>query len=192
KINMFEYNETTAPFLVTGVMATLLLAGVFLRRFVPFFRKSMLPASIIAGLLGFVLINAGIIPIEQSVFETVSFHLLNLSFMSITLATTKKAVAKTDAEPKNEKTVRGGLWLALMWGALISVQIVAAGLISIVFRNIGWSGFEPLYGMLSAHGFAQGPVQALSMAKTWVSSLNGEGLPDAAQIGLFFAMVGYL
>lgn len=189
---MFEYNETTAPFLVTGVMATLLLAGVILRRFVPFFRKSLLPASIIAGLLGFVLINAGIIPIEQSVFETVSFHLLNLSFMSITLATTKKAVAKTDAEPKNEKTVRGGLWLALMWGALISVQIVVAGLISLVFWKTGWSGFEPLYGMLSAHGFAQGPVQALSMAKTWVSSLNGEGLPDAAQIVLFFAMVGYL
>lgn len=188
---MFEFNSTTAPFLITGVMSVLLLIGVILRRALPFFRKSLLPASIIAGLIGFILINAGFIPIEQSVFETISFHLLNLSFMSITLATTRKVV-KTDAEPKNEKNVRGGLWLALMWGALISVQIVVAGVISIVFWKTGWSGFEPLYGMLSAHGFAQGPVQALSMAKTWINSLNGEGLQDATQIGLFFAMVGYL
>lgn len=182
---MFEFNSVTAPFLVTGVMASLLMAGVILRRFVPFFRKALLPASIIAGLLGFILINAGIIPIKQSVFETISFHLLNLSFMSLTLATTRKAVTKNT---KNEKTVRGGLWLALMWGALISVQIVAAGLISLLFVK---TDFDPLYGMLSAHGFAQGPVQALSMAKTWISSINGESLNDAAQIGLFFAMIGY-
>lgn len=188
---MFEFNSTTAPFLITGFMAVLILIGVILRRAVPFFRKSLLPASIIAGILGFILINLGVIPIEQSVFETVSFHLLNLSFMSITLATTKKVVTK-ETEQKNEKNVRGGLWLALMWGALISVQIVVAGLISLVFRGIGWKGFEPLYGMIAAHGFAQGPVQALSMAKTWISSINEEGLLDATQIGLFFAMVGYL
>ncbi len=188
---MFEFNTTTAPFLITGFMSVLLLVGVLLRRYVPFFRKSLLPASIIAGIIGFILINAGVIPISQSVFETVSFHLLNLSFMSITLATTKKVVTN-EAEPKNEKNVRGGLWLALMWGALISVQIVVGGLISLVFWKTGWNGFDPLYGMLSAHGFAQGPVQALSMAKTWISSVHGESLQDAAQIGLFFAMIGYL
>lgn len=188
---MFEFNSTTAPFLITGFMSLLLLAGVLLRRFVPFFRKSLLPASIIAGVLGFILINTGVIPIEQSVFETVSFHLLNLSFMSITLASTKKVVNGENGKGK-EKNVRGGLWLALMWGALISVQIVVAGLISAVFWGTGWKHFEPLYGMLSAHGFAQGPVQALSMAKTWISSVNGAGLQDAVQVGLFFAMIGYL
>lgn len=186
---MFEFNATTAPFLITGVMSLLLLTGVFLRRFVPFFRKSLLPASIIAGVLGFILINAGVIPIRQSVFETVSFHLLNLSFMSITLASTKKVVNEDGGKERN---VRGGLWLALMWGALISVQIVAAGLISLVFWGTGWKNFEPLYGMISAHGFAQGPVQALSMAKTWIASVNGTHLQDAVQVGLFFAMVGYL
>lgn len=188
---MFEFNATTAPFLVTGFMAVLLLAGVILRRVVPFFRKTLLPASIIAGIIGFILINVGIIPIEQSVFETVSFHLLNLSFMSITLATTKKVVIP-EADQKDEKNVRGGLWLALMWGALISVQIVVAGVVSVLFWKTGWKGFNPLYGMLSAHGFAQGPVQALSMAKTWISSIGGTSLEDAAQIGLFFAMIGYL
>lgn len=188
---MFEFNSTTAPFLITGFMSVLLLVGIILRRVVPFFRKSLLPASIIAGILGFILINVGVIPIDQSVFETVSFHLLNLSFMSITLASTKKAV-NGQAQQGKEKNVRGGLWLALMWGALISVQIVVAGLISIVFWKTGWSNFEPLYGMICAHGFAQGPVQALSMAKTWISSVNGTALLDAVQIGLFFAMVGYL
>lgn len=188
---MFDFNSTTAPFLVTGSMAVLLLLGVILRKIIPFFRKSLLPASIIAGIIGFILINAGLIPIEQSIFETVSFHLLNLSFLSITLATTKKVV-NPKVEQKNEKNVRGGLWLALMWGALISIQIVVAGLVSAVFQKTAWTDFDPLYGMLSAHGFAQGPVQALSMAKTWVSSVGGTALTDAPQIGLFFAMIGYL
>lgn len=188
---MFEFNATTAPFLITGVMSVLLLLGVFLRRCIPFFRKSLLPASIIAGVLGFLLINIGVIPVKQSVFEVVSFHLLNLSFMSITLASTRKVVNGEQKRGK-EKNVRGGLWLALLWGALVSVQIVVAGVISVVFWKTGWRHFEPLYGMLSAHGFAQGPVQALSMAKTWISSINGEGLQDAVQVGLFFAMLGYL
>lgn len=193
---MFDFNATTAPFLITGVMSVLLLTGVFLRRCIPFFRKSLLPASIIAGVVGFVLINAGVIPIDQSVFEIVSFHLLNLSFMSITLASTKKVVDESASDNGNEKgkekNIRGGLWLAMMWGALISVQIVVAGLISVIFWKTGWKNFNPLYGMLSAHGLAQGPVQALSMAKTWISSINGAGLQDAVQVGLFFAMAGYL
>ena len=91
---MFEFNSLTAPFLITGIMASLLIVGVILRRFVPFFRKTLLPASIIAGLIGFILINVGVIPIKQSVFETVSFHLLNLSFMSLTLTSTRKVKRK--------------------------------------------------------------------------------------------------
>lgn len=189
---MFDYNATTAPFLITGVLATLLLLGVFLRNAIPFLRKSLLPASIIAGIIGFVLINVGVIPIEQSVFETVSFHLLNLSFMSITLATTKRVVQKVDEGQRNEKHVFGGLWMALMWGALISVQIVVAGIVAALLNVAGFREFNPLYGALSAHGFAQGPVQALSMARTWIASISGDSLKDAAQIGLFFAMVGYL
>lgn len=188
---MLDFNETTAPFLITGSMAVLLLLGILLRRHIPIFRKSLLPASIIAGIIGFILINIGVIPIRQTVFETVSFHLLNLSFLSITLATTKQVI-RTDEKQKNEKNVRGGLWLALIWGALISIQIVFAGLLSLIFEKTAWSDFNPLYGMLAAHGFAQGPVQALAMAKTWINSLGGQALLDAPQIGLFFAMVGYL
>ena len=188
---MLDFNETTAPFLITGSMAVLLLLGILLRRHIPIFRKSLLPASIIAGIIGFILINIGVIPIRQTVFETISFHLLNLSFLSITLATTKQVI-RTDEKQKNEKNVRGGLWLALVWGALISIQIVFAGLLSLIFEKTAWSDFNPLYGMLAAHGFAQGPVQALAMAKTWINSLGGQALLDAPQIGLFFAMVGYL
>lgn len=189
---MFEFNATTAPFLITGTIAVLLLIGVALRNLVPFLRKSLLPASIIAGIIGFVLINIGVIPIDQSVFETVSFHLLNLSFMSISLATTKKAAVSENVQKKKEGHVLGGLWMALMWGALISVQIVVAGVVSLIFYGLGSKEFTPLYGMLSAHGFAQGPVQALSMAKTWIASISDNSLADAVQIGLFFAVVGYL
>jgi ESS family glutamate:Na+ symporter len=112
--------------------------------------------------------------------------------MSISLATTQRAVGGEQATKKKDKHVLGGLWMALMWGALISVQIVVAGVIAVLFYGVGFKEFNPLYGMLAAHGFAQGPVQALSMAKTWIASISGDSLADAAQIGLFFAVVGYL
>ena len=100
-------------FIVPGIMAVLLLISIFLRRHVKFFRKTLMPASIIAGVLGFILINTGVIPIEQKIFEDLAFHIMNLSFMSITLASTRKE------EGSQEKgALKGGIWLALMWSGL--------------------------------------------------------------------------
>ena len=36
---MFEFDSVTAPFLITGIMASLLIVGVILRRYVPFSGK---------------------------------------------------------------------------------------------------------------------------------------------------------
>lgn len=82
--------------------------------------------------------------------------------------------------------------MAMMWGALISVQIVIGGLVAFVYNKIADGSFSPFYGAINAHGFAQGPVQAIAMAKTWMASPGGDTLPDLVQVGLFFAVVGYL
>ena len=51
-------------FIVPGIMAVLLLVSIFLRKHVIFFRKTLMPASIIAGMIGFILMNMGVIPVE--------------------------------------------------------------------------------------------------------------------------------
>ncbi len=169
-------------FIVPGIMAVLLLISIFLRRHVNFFRKTLMPASIIAGVLGFILINTGVIPIEQKIFEDLAFHIMNLSFMSITLASTRKE------EGSQEKgALKGGIWLALMWSGLYSLQAFCGGVLGELFRAVGFD-FSGFLGSLNASGFAQGPGQALAIGRTW----EGFQIVDAAQVGCFYAAVGYL
>lgn len=169
-------------FIVPGIMAVLLLCSIFLRKQVIFLRRTLIPASIIAGVMGFILINVGIIPIEQKVFEDLAFHIMNLSFMSITLASTRK-----EEGSQSKSAFKGGLWLALMWSAIYSMQAFCGGVIGELFGRAGFD-FSGFLGSLNASGFAQGPGQALATGRTWESF----GIGDAAQIGCFYAAVGYL
>lgn len=169
-------------FIVPGIISVLLLVSIFLRKRLKIFRKTLMPASIIAGVIGFVLINAGVIPVDQKVFEDLAFHIMNLSFMSITLASTRK-----QEENQDKGAFKGGLWLALMWSGLYSLQAFCGGVIGSFFQAVGveFSGF---LGSLNASGFAQGPGQALAVGRTWESFQ----IADAAQVGCFYAAVGYL
>lgn len=169
-------------FIVPGIMAVLLLVSIFLRKHVIFFRKTLMPASIIAGMIGFILMNTGVIPVEQKIFEDLAFHIMNLSFMSITLASTRK-----EEGSQSKKAFKGGLWLAFMWSALYSMQAFCGGMIGELCRVAG-GGFSGFLGSLNASGFAQGPGQALAIGRTWESF----GIANAAQVGCFYAAVGYL
>lgn len=169
-------------FIVPGIMAVLLLVSIFLRKHIFFLRKTLVPASIIAGVMGFILMNTGVIPVEQKIFEELAFHIMNLSFMSITLASTRK-----EEGSQSKKAFKGGLWLALMWSALYSMQAFCGGMVGELCRAAG-GGFSGFLGSLNASGFAQGPGQALAIGRTWESF----GIGNAAQIGCFYAAVGYL
>lgn len=182
---MAELTSSNGAFLIPGIISLLLLIGVFLRNVIPLFKKILLPASIIAGVIGFIIMNTGIIPIKQSVFENLAFHLTNLSFMSITLSSVRKA---TGVVRKKDKAFRGGAWLAAMWGALFSIQVVVGGILGVVLNKVGFSDFSGELGTLNASAFAQGPGQALAIGRTWETL----GIAGAAQIGLFYAAVGFL
>lgn len=169
-------------FIVPGIIAVLLLLSVFLRKHIRLFRKTLLPASIIAGVFGFLLMNTGFIRIDRKVFEDLAFHIMNLSFMSITLASTRK-----EDGGQSRKAFKGGLWLAFMWSGLYSLQALCGGLTGELFHSLGFK-FSGFLGSLNASGFAQGPGQALAIGRTWESFQ----IADAAQIGCFYAAVGYL
>lgn len=170
-------------FIVPGSIAALLLIGLFLRNKIPLLQKILLPASILAGLIGFLCMNFKIIPVDQSVYEEVSFHLINLSFISITLSSVKKEKTK-----KKDTSFFGGLWMTLLFGGLYSLQVLIGGITGLFTEKIGYDEFPPLLGTLNGSGFVQGSGQALSMGRIW----EGAGLADAAQIGLFYAAAGYL
>lgn len=103
----------------------LLMLGTYLRAKVPFLQRILFPASLIGGLIGFVLINAGWLgvpttegwkAIDQAPFGTLTFHLFAFGFVGIGFL---ESAQKTD----NSKVVlRGALWIALLFTMMFCIQ----------------------------------------------------------------------
>lgn len=170
-------------FLPFSFVAAMLLAGVVLRRYVPFFQKFLVPSSIIGGLLGFVLINSFDIGLKPEMFTMITFQFFNLSFISLGLT-------GVDGEKNSSKVVlRGSLWMFILTTLLLCGQgAVGFGVWELVDLITG-SESAAGYGLLLAHGFTQGPGQALAVGGVWQNNFN---IPDALGIALTFSAIGFL
>ncbi|HRX58349.1 MAG TPA: hypothetical protein P5075_06195 [Eubacteriales bacterium] len=142
----------------------------------------MIPAPILAGLLGFALMNSGLLQLDYAIYERITFHLFTLSFISITFMS-------INAPKRDKKGVfKGGLWLALIFGMMISVQALIGSAVFLGYDFFTGADLLPALGGMITHGFAQGPGQAVAIGTIW----EGFGVENAAQYGLFYAASGYV
>ncbi len=168
-------------FAIPAVLFSLVFIGVLLRK-IPLIQKAMIPAPILAGILGFALMNSALLKLDFAVYERISFHLFSLSFISITYMS-------INAPKQSEKSYfKGGLWLALMFGMMISVQAVLGSAVFLGYNFLTGSDLLPALGGMITHGFAQGPGQAVAIGTIW----EGFGIENASQYGLFYAATGYV
>lgn len=170
-----------------GWLSIMLIVGVVLRAKVGFFQKFLFPASIIGGLIGFILMSVGWCNIDYDTFTLFAIHFFTINFISIGLTGTEDAKA-LDGTTVGKSIVRGMAWMACMWAAIFCFQgLIGAGII------YGTNLFsEPIYeglGFLFPSGFAQGPGQAVALAAVWEKAFK---IPDAISFGLTFAAVGFL
>jgi len=168
--------------LVFGYLSIMLLAGVALRARVPPLQRFLIPACLIGGLLGLVLVSTGLVPARVADLEAFAFHLFNISFISVGLT----PGSKDQRAGQRGALIRGPLWMALVEGVTFALQAVIGGLAVIVF---GWFGLElfSTFGFFAPLGYTEGPGQALSIGKVWETF----GFANAATIGLTFAAVGF-
>ena len=170
-----------------GWLSIMLIVGVVLRAKVSFFQKFLFPASIIGGLLGFVIMSLGWCNIDYDTFTLFAIHFFTINFISIGLTGTEDAKA-IEGTTIGKSIVRGMAWMACMWAAVFCLQgLIAVG---IIYGTNLFSGpiFEGL-GLLFPSGFAQGPGQAVALAAVWEKAFK---IPDAVSFGLTFAAVGFL
>ena len=170
-----------------GWLSIMLLVGVVLRAKVVFFQKFLFPASIIGGLIGFILMSVGWCNIDYDTFTLFAIHFFTINFISIGLTGTEDAKA-LEGTTVGKSIVRGMAWMACLWAALFCLQgLIGAGII------YGTNLFsEPIFeglGFLLPSGFAQGPGQAVALATVWEKAFN---IPSAISFGLTFAAVGFL
>lgn len=174
-----------------------MLIGVALRAKIKLFQKMLLPAALIGGVLGFIVMNIpgvhiigapsfnGWVSIEPITFSIMTFHLFAFGFVGIGLL-------RNEANTKEAKKAfwRGSWWIACMFFFMYAVQgLIGYGVFSI-WDTIYEGSINPIVGYLFGTGFTQGPGQAVSYASIYQSS-GVYGVVDAINIGLTFAAIGF-
>lgn len=169
-----------------GLASAALCLGTLLRAKVGFLRNMLVPASVIAGILGMLFMN--IVPAtgfdvgtDANMYTEIVNHLFTISFISISL---------TGSDNKNEGAAKnmfkGALAMGVVWCLLYSLTPLVGMLI---LKGIGKSfDMDIIYGSLIQYGFAQGPGQAAAYGALYESY----GWDNAAMVAVTFATLGFV
>lgn len=165
-----------------GLIGIMVVGAMLLRSKVVFLQKMLVPASIIAGLLGLLAMNAGLNRlVNQDIYEPMVQFLFMISFVAIGLSKSKK-----DDVHNTPNIAKGALSMAFMWNLLYAgVAVIGAVAIMLIGKPFD---MDPFYGMMVSYGFVQGPGQAV----VYGSIFKGLGYDMASSVGLMFAVIGFL
>lgn len=171
-----------------GLLSAFLILGLALRARIRFFQKYLIPSCLIGGFAGLVSLNLLPVNLNIEMFETFTYHLFTVSFISVGLtAFAHDGEKEKGTGPTVRGVAKGVLWGGLIEGITLSVQSIVGCTLVLVFALFGMDLF-PTFGLFAPLGFTQGPGQAISFGKVW----EGFGLTNAATIGLIFATMGFL
>lgn len=167
-----------------GLASIMLCLGVFLRAKVSFLRNMLVPACVIAGILGFAFMNVATalgldLGTNSAIFTEVVNHLFTISFISISLTSAPKDESAKDI-------VRGTLGLGIVWCLLYALTPIVA--VGITWLIGGRFHMDPIYGSLIQFAFCQGPGQSASFGTLF----EQYGWENATMVAMLFAAVGFL
>lgn len=179
-------NDSFHGAMAFALLALMLWLGGILRSRVSWLRASLVPASIVGGVLGFLLLTLDLLPgYASGDFTTLTFHFFTLSFMSLCLTgRPRRSVALASGG-----VVRGGIWLTLVWSASLGLQGVIGYLVVVGYDAVTGADISVWLGSIVTHGFTQGPGQAITYGGIWETQF---GVTNAGQVGLIYASLGFL
>ncbi len=176
-----------AAFIWIGI---LFMLGVFLRAKIKILQTYLVPASLIAGVIGFVLVTLGVIgiptsngwqTIPHSVFSIMTYHLFAFGFVGIGFLQNKSDIA-------GKVVIRGGLWMVLLCGLIWAIQsLIGKGIFELWHTLFGGDFYTGL-GYLVGAGFAQGPGQAQAHGLVWENTYN---IGNVVSVSLAFGAMGF-
>lgn len=168
-----------------SAIGVLCCVGMALRRWIPFLRNNLVPATVIAGFLGTLVMNAGLprlVPdLNAELMAGITAQLFTLAFISIGLTHTPRSAGAGGGSG----LLRGSWAMGLTWTLLFSLQALLGFLVVVAVG--GPFDMDPMYGMLAAFAFAQGPGQAV----TFGTIFEQQGWEGAVPVALAFAAVGF-
>lgn len=168
-----------------GVM---LLIGMLLRAFIKPLGNILMPACVIAGLIGFLFLNfigpdtQALLGVNSGDCGTIVGTLFTFTFISMGLT----SVPEAEGINSSKEVFKGSVGMGCVWNFLYTIQpFVGYGVLLLIG---GMFTMAPEYGLTIPFGFAHGPGQAA----TFGALVEQNGLPDAQQVALTFAVIGFL
>lgn len=163
-----------------GIIFISILFANILRRKIKFIKRSLLPTSVIAGTIIFILKFIPFVNkyINQMFMEGITYHFLALGFIAVGLKTTVKA-----KQEKNGVILNTGLFTvnAYLVQAIVGIVLTIALMFTIC------KGLFPATGLLLPMGFGQGTGQALNIGGIFEEN----GFENGKAFGLSVAALGF-
>ena len=170
-----------------GIM---LLVGVVLRALIKPLGNILMPASVIGGIVGLIMMNipgvAAALGIDPNMCNQIVNFFFILSFISMGLTATPKADGQTGGDVAKQQ-LRGSMGMGLLWGALYCFTPVI-GYFCIKFFGAAFD-MPAEYGILIPFAFCQGPGQSASFGMQIEAA---GGLPLASQVAITYSVIGFL
>lgn len=169
-----------------GLASIALCLGTYLRAKIPFFRNMLVPASVIAGIIGLIFMNVvaylGInVGTDANMYTDIVNHLFTISFISISLTSSDSSESGA-----GKALFKGALGMGTVWCFLYALTpLVGMGLIAVLGKPFN---MDTVYGSMIQFAFAQGPGQAASYGLLYEKA----GFANAQMVGLTFAAIGFL
>ena len=173
--------STWALIVQFAIIFVAILFSNVLRRKIKFIKNSLLPASVIAGVLIFALMFIPAVDnlINKEFMEKLTYHCLGLGFIAVALKTSikkkennKGAVLDTGITTVNGYLIQGIVGLGL--SIVLSVT---------VFKKLFYAS-----GLLLPMGYGQGTGQALNIGNVFATF----GFSEGPSFGLAIAAIGFL
>lgn len=164
-----------------GFIAGVMLVANALRRKIPMIRRSLMPTAVIAGFLALLLRLSGLLPVDGSFMEMVTYHSIALGFIALSLRMPSKAAAEDSGELTAAKS-----------GALIVSCYLLQGILGLVISiGLAFTVMPNLFkaaGILLPMGYGQGPGQANNVG----SAYEVLGFQGGQSFGLSLAAAGFI
>lgn len=190
--NFWDYNVWGGLLLISILLLAVIAANT-LKRAVPFLRESLIPASVLGGIILLLIsfsykLITGVDMFDTEVFggsgndalEIITYHSLALGFIATTFKSSQAKFGKkrmTEIFNTGITTVSSYLLQGIVG---LAISIVAALMVP---------SFFPAAGMLLPFGYGQGTGQALNYGNIYENSF---GFVGGKSFGLSIAAMGFL
>lgn len=193
-----EFSAWSFIFILTILLASLLFSGI-LKRFLPFLQMSLIPSSVLGGIIlllistvvyfaaGDYLFNFNVFnPSEgtydgMGILELITYHCLGIGFIAMGMRGSKRKLTKA----RTGEVFNTGL-ITVSTYLIQAILGIAVTLVAVYVFHI--TGLIDASGILLAFGFGQGTGQALNYGTIY----EEYGLDGGGNFGLTIAAMGFL